>query len=127
MRSRPAGWLFLMLRAYGNWDFPKGMVEANEDPLTAARREVREETLIEDLVFRWGEAYKETERYGKGKVARYYLAETQTERVRLPVSPELGRPEHDEWRWVDRDTAFFLASARLQPIVQWATATIGVA
>jgi 8-oxo-dGTP pyrophosphatase MutT (NUDIX family) len=102
------------------------MVEVNEDPLAAARREVREETLIEDLEFRWGEVYKETERYGKGKVARYYVAVTRTESVRLPVSPELGRPEHDEWRWVDRDTALSLVSARLQPIVHWAAETIGV-
>lgn len=120
MRHGPVEWLFLMLRAYRNWDFPKGMVEVNEDPLAAARREVREETLIEDLEFRWGEVYKETERYGKGKVARYYLAATRTERISLPVSPELGRPEHDEWRWVDRDTALSLVSARLQPIVRWA-------
>ena len=120
MRHGPVEWLFLMLRAYRNWDFPKGMVEVNEDPLAAARREVREETLIEDLEFRWGEVYKETEQYGKGKVARYYLAATRTERISLPVSPELGRPEHDEWRWVDRDTALSLVSARLQPIVRWA-------
>lgn len=119
--------MFLMLRAYRNWDFPKGMVEANEEALSAARREVREETLIEDLEFRWGEVYKETARYGKGKVARYYLAATRTEKVSLPVSAELGRPEHDEWRWVDRDTAFALASARLRPIVQWAAETAGVA
>ncbi|MGH8300966.1 MAG: NUDIX domain-containing protein [Steroidobacteraceae bacterium] len=127
LRRGPVEWLFLMLRAYRNWDFPKGMVEANEDPLTAARREVREETLIEDLEFRWGEVYKETERYGKGKVARYYLAATRTEKISLPVNPELGRPEHSEWRWVDRDTALSLASARLQPIARWAAETIGVA
>ena len=116
-----------MLRAYRNWDFPKGMVEAGEDPLAAARREVREETLIEDLEFEWGEVYKETEPYGKRKVARYYVAATRTEEVSLPVSPELGRPEHDEWRWVDRDTALSLASGRLQTIVRWASQVIGLA
>ncbi|MFI4885665.1 MAG: NUDIX domain-containing protein [Steroidobacterales bacterium] len=127
LRHGPVEWLFLMLRAYRNWDFPKGMVEVNEDPLAAARREVREETLIEDLAFEWGEVYRETAPYGNRKVARYYLATTRTEGVSLPVSPELGRPEHDEWRWVDRDTALSLASARLQPIVQWAVKTIGIA
>src|SRR5512146_132724 len=108
LRRGPEGWLFLMLRAYGNWDFPKGMVESGEDALAAARREVREETLIEDLEFNWGEVYKETEPYGNRKIARYYLAATRTEKVSLPVSPELGRPEHDEWRWVDRDAALSL-------------------
>ena len=125
VRRGPVGWLFLMLRAYRNWDFPKGMVEAGEDPLAAARREVREETLIADLELEWGEVYRETGPYGQRKIARYYLAATRTEQVTLPVSSELGRPEHDEWRWLERDAAFALASARLQPIVHWAAATIG--
>jgi 8-oxo-dGTP pyrophosphatase MutT (NUDIX family) len=126
VRRAPAGWLFLMLRAYRNWDFPKGMVEPGEEPLAAARREVREETLIEDLEFDWGEVYRETGPYGNRKIARYYLAATRTEKIILPVSPELGRPEHDEWRWVDRDTALALASTRLLPIVRWAAEAVGV-
>jgi 8-oxo-dGTP pyrophosphatase MutT (NUDIX family) len=126
LRRSTASWLFLMLRAYRNWDFPKGMVEPGEDPLAAARREVREETLIEDLEFNWGEVHRETGPYGNRKIARYYVAATRTERVTLPVSPELGRAEHDEWRWVDRDAALSLASARLQPIVRWAAETVGI-
>jgi 8-oxo-dGTP pyrophosphatase MutT (NUDIX family) len=113
-----------MLRAYRNWDFPKGLVEPGEDPLAAARREVREETLIEDLVFNWGEVYLETAPYGNRKIARYYLAATRAEKITLPVSPELGRPEHNEWRWVDLGTALSLASPRLQPIVRWAADTV---
>ena len=92
---------FLLLRAYRNWDFPKGLVEPGEEPLAAARREVQEETLIQDLQFTWGEEYYETAPYSNNKVARYYLGETRTERVSLPVSPELGRPEHNEYRWLD--------------------------
>lgn len=125
VRSGKVGWLFLMLRAYRNWDFPKGMVEPGEEPLAAARREVREETLIEDLEFRWGEMYRETGPYGNRKIARYYLAATQTESVALPVNPELGRPEHNEWRWMDREAAFSVASPRLQPIVRWAAEAVG--
>lgn len=102
------------------------MVDPGEDPLIAARREVREETSIEDLEFKWGEVYKETEPYGKRKVARYYLAVTRTEKISLPVSPELGRPEHNEWRWVDRNTALSLASPRLQLIIRWAAEIVGV-
>jgi 8-oxo-dGTP pyrophosphatase MutT (NUDIX family) len=125
VRRGVSGWLFLMLRAYRNWDFPKGMVEPGEAPLAAALREVREETLIEDLAFNWGEAFVETEPYGKRKVARYYVAETRTENVSLPISAVLGRPEHDEWRWVDRETALSLVAARLQPIVRWAAEAVG--
>jgi 8-oxo-dGTP pyrophosphatase MutT (NUDIX family) len=126
LRRGAADWLFLMLRAYRNWDFPKGMVEPGEEPLVAARREVREETLIEDLEFNWGEIYRETGPYANRKIARYYLAVTRTEKVSLPVSPALGRPEHDEWRWVDRDKALSLASTRLEPIVRWAAETVGL-
>lgn len=127
VRRGPAEWLFLMLRAYRNWDFPKGVVEPGEDPFAAARREVCEETLIEDLEFAWGEVYLETSPYGQRKVARYYVAVTHTEKIILPVSPELGRPEHNEWRWVSPAAALSLASPRLQPIVRWAAETVGAA
>jgi 8-oxo-dGTP pyrophosphatase MutT (NUDIX family) len=125
VRAGPTGWLFLLLRAYSNWDFPKGVVEPGEEPLAAARREVREETLIEDLRFAWGDEYCETAPYSNNKVARYYLAETLTEGVTLPVSPELGRPEHNEARWVDLAGALALSSPRVAPVVQWAVGKLG--
>jgi 8-oxo-dGTP pyrophosphatase MutT (NUDIX family) len=125
VRPGPTGWLFLLLRAYRNWDFPKGVVEPGEDPLAAARREVQEETLIADLRFSWGEEYRETAPYSNNKIARYYLAETATEGITLPVSPELGRPEHNEARWVDLAGALSLSSPRIAPIVQWAAEKLG--
>ena len=125
VRPGPTGWLFLLLRAYRNWDFPKGVVEPGEDPLAAARREVREETLIADLRFTWGEEYRETAPYSNNKVARYYLAETGTESITLPVSPELGRPEHNEARWVDLAVALSLSSPRVAPILRWAAEKLG--
>ena len=33
-------WHYLLLRAYNYWDFPKGIVDAGEDPREAACREV---------------------------------------------------------------------------------------
>src|SRR4029450_4734818 len=82
VRQTDSGWRFLMLRAYRNWDFPKGLVESGEDPLkTAPRREVTEETLIRDLQFLWGESFVETAPYSRNKVARYYLGETKSEEV----------------------------------------------
>jgi 8-oxo-dGTP pyrophosphatase MutT (NUDIX family) len=116
-----------MLRAYRNWDFPKGVADPGEEPLVAARREVREETLIDDLQLTWGEDYYETAPYGHNKVARYYLGETRTEHVSLPVSPELGRPEHNEYRWVDKQAALALSSPRVGPVVLWAAGKIGIA
>ncbi len=111
---------YLLLRAYRHWDFPKGLVEAGEQPLQAALREVAEETTLEDLEFRWGYDYWQTPPYGRGKVARYYLAHSPQTAVTLPVSPELGRPEHDEYRWLDYDRARALLNERLQAVLDWA-------
>lgn len=113
-------WHLLILRAWGKWDFPKGMVEPDETPLAAAIRETEEEASISDLTFHWGETFFETAPYNQGsKVARYYLAETKQEHITLPVSPELGHPEHDEWRWVSFDDAEKLLPPRLQPVLAW--------
>ncbi|HEU4604229.1 MAG TPA: NUDIX domain-containing protein [Steroidobacteraceae bacterium] len=120
IRESAEGWRFLLLRAFTHWDFPKGMVEAGEEPLAAAIREVREETLIEDLDFSWGHDYIETRPYSRGKVARYFIAKTKTVAVTLPVIAELGRAEHNEFRWVDYDEALRLVSPRVDPIVRWA-------
>ena len=84
-------WRFLLLRAFNHWDFPKGMVEAGEQPLEAAVREVREESLIDDLDFAWGEDSTQTGPYSGGKVARYYLASTRQTDITLPFNPEIGR------------------------------------
>src|SRR5262249_20100362 len=126
VRRAPAGWLFLMLRAYRNWDFPKGVVDPGEPPLEAARREVKEETLIDDLRFNWGEEHYDTAPYSNNKVARYYIGETGTERITLPVSPELGRPEHNESRWFDLAGALSVSSPRVIPVVNWAAGKIGI-
>jgi 8-oxo-dGTP pyrophosphatase MutT (NUDIX family) len=126
-RETPEGWRFLLLRAFNHWDFPKGMVEAGEEPLTAAIREVKEESLIADLQFDWGHDFVETGPYSRGKVARYYVAKTHTIEVILTVIEELGRPEHNEYRWVDYETARKLVSPRVAPVLQWAAERIGIA
>lgn len=114
----------LLLRAYRNWDFPKGLVESGESPLEAARREVAEESGIVDLRFCWGEDFRETPPYAQGKIARYYLAETPSDRVHLGINPTLGRPEHHAYRWVSPAEAVHLLAPRLHPILAWAVALV---
>lgn len=118
---RPAGegWRYLLLRVFRTWDFPKGGVEAGEVPLQAAIREVEEETALTVLDFRWGELYRETAPYSGGKVARYYVAASPEGEVSLPINPELGRPEHHEFRWVQHAEAKRLLPPRLQPVLEW--------
>jgi 8-oxo-dGTP pyrophosphatase MutT (NUDIX family) len=120
IRRTGNGWRILILRAYKNWDFPKGRVEAGEDPIDAAKREATEETGLSELAFSFGDVYRETLPYAGSKVARYYLAETNEETIRLPISHELGRPEHHEWRWVSLEEAEDLLPPRLSLILEWA-------
>jgi 8-oxo-dGTP pyrophosphatase MutT (NUDIX family) len=112
--------LFLILRAYSNWDFPKGGAEADETPLQAARRELEEETSIREFDLAWGEIYMDTGIYSGDKVARYYPARVEKRPLTLPVSPELGRPEHNEYRWLPYDRARALLPPRLTPVIDWA-------
>jgi bis(5'-nucleosidyl)-tetraphosphatase len=102
-RRSERGIQLLLLRAYKNWDFPKGLVEPGENELDAAKREVREETGLAEL---------------------NYLAQTDAEKIELPVSPELGRPEHHEYRWVSFDEAEGLLPPRLAIVLDWAKKTI---
>lgn len=119
VRHDGSQWRLLLLRAYQYWDFPKGRVEPGESPMQGARREVAEETGITELEFRWGDVCVETGPYAQGKLARYYVAETRERRVVMGISPELGRPEHQEYRWVDFDEAFEITSPRVRRVLQW--------
>lgn len=121
VREQESCWVYLFLRAFRNWDFPKGEVEPGEAPLETAVRETREETGITELHFRWGEGFKETEPYNRGnKVARYYLAQTTEDQVVFAVNPQIGAPEHHEYRWLSGAEIEKLAPPRLQPVIQWA-------
>jgi 8-oxo-dGTP pyrophosphatase MutT (NUDIX family) len=124
VRREGGVWQYLLLRAYDYWDFPKGVVEAGENPFEAARREVEEETGLRALNFRWGHGFSETEPYGKGKIARYYVAETTQDEIILPISPELGHPEHHEFRWAGYQEARKLLVPRVAHILDWAHALI---
>ena len=126
VRETSDGWRFLLLRAFNHWDFPKGMVEPGEEPRAAAVREVQEESLIEDLEFRWGDTSTRTGPYSRGKVAVYFIASTSTENVTLPLNHELGRPEHNEYRWMGYDEAIRIVSPRVRPVVEWAAGVMNL-
>jgi bis(5'-nucleosidyl)-tetraphosphatase len=124
VRETADGPRVLLLRAYRNWDLPKGRLEPGETPLEAALREVREETGLAALEFCWGEDSIDTEPYAGGKIVRFYVARTAETGVHLPVNPALGRAEHHEFRWVGFEAALQMTVPRLQRVLQWAAERI---
>jgi len=125
VRETDDGWMTLMLRAYKNWDFPKGLREEGETSLEAAIREIGEETGISNLEFEWGDNFLDTGPYSRGKVARYYLARTVEESIEMGISPETGQPEHHEARWMSFNDAYDLSAPRVRLVVQWARNVLG--
>lgn len=87
----------------GHWDFPKGNIEKNEEPEETVRREVREETGINDLEFVPG--FKQTIKYfykrdNKNfmKFVTFFLAQTQTQEVKISW-------EHQGYKWLKYEDA----------------------
>ena len=111
----------LCVRAYSNWDFPKGQQEEGEAIITTAIREVEEETTLQhgpDYILVGQPAGSTT--YGTGarkKTATYYIGMRMSKKSPyLPVSEELGKPENDEYRWVSLTDLDSLLPARLSAI-----------
>src|SRR3954462_13951025 len=90
-RRTARGIYYLVLRAYNNWDFPKGLVEAGEDQLACAKRELKEETGLSAVDFPFGEEYGKTFPSSGNKIPLYSLGETEEVEIPLPISKELGR------------------------------------
>jgi bis(5'-nucleosidyl)-tetraphosphatase len=79
---------YLVLNYGSHWDFPKGHMEAGEDPQTTARRELQEETGVCDARFTPGFEERMHYFYRKAgedmrKVVIYFLAETAARDVTL--------------------------------------------
>jgi len=94
---------YLLLDYGSHWDFPKGHIEAGEDPQTTAMRELQEETGIRDA--RLVPGFTHSMRYfyrkaGEGmvKVVIYFLAETPTGEVTLSH-------EHSGFAWLPYEDA----------------------
>jgi len=121
IRRKGNDWEFLILRAFNYWDFPKGMVEAGEDPWNAAIRELKEETGLINFTAPYGKAFVETGPYGKGKIARYYILEINESRsIELKPNPLTGVIEHHEYRWLSYEEAHYLMVPRIKKVLEWA-------
>lgn len=119
--------LILVVSQHGtSWSLPKGHIEEGEDPLAAARREIREEAGITQLNY-----VRELGSYQRYKISAtggedrtelktiHMFLFTTTEEALRPVDPD-----NPEARWVQRtavadllthteDKAFFLKAVNL--------------
>jgi 8-oxo-dGTP pyrophosphatase MutT (NUDIX family) len=93
----------LIQYAWGHWEFPRGLMRKGETLEETAKREIKEETGIEDLNFL--EGFKEWIKFffklkGKTimKIATFLLAETKTKKIRLSF-------EHKDYAWLEYDQA----------------------
>ncbi len=96
----------------GHWDFPKGHIEEGEEEEETVKREVAEETGIEDVeiikgfkewikyTFRQTYGLKEEEKKAPWvfKIVTFYLAETKTKEVKISF-------EHLGYKWLPYEQA----------------------
>ena len=87
----------------GHWDFPKGNIEKGEKLEETVKREVKEETNLEDI--RLIPGFKENIKYfyklkGKNifKIVTFLLAETKTKEVKISW-------EHLGYKWLSYEKA----------------------
>ena len=107
-RTTAEGPRFLILyHGHGNWNFPKGKIASEERSFQTAIREVREETGLTRNDLRFNENFKTSENFtfwrNKEKVYKtivLYLAETASQRIRLPEKREDEEGErHEGYGW----------------------------
>ncbi|MCL4343719.1 MAG: NUDIX domain-containing protein [Nitrososphaerota archaeon] len=96
-------YLVLMSRRH-IWEFPKGHIERGEDSITAAIREVKEETGINQVGVLDGFKYKVRYQFMKErtKVKKdviYYIMKSDIDSVKLS-------DEHIGYMWLDYNSAF---------------------
>jgi 8-oxo-dGTP pyrophosphatase MutT (NUDIX family) len=107
-KERGIKFLLLYKKAHGiykeGWYFTRGLIEKGEEEEETIRREIKEETGIEDLFFVKGFKekvhwfYRNEKKETVYKEASYRLAETRTEKVKLSG-------EHDDHGWYSYDVA----------------------
>jgi 8-oxo-dGTP pyrophosphatase MutT (NUDIX family) len=135
-RKQDGNILFLLVRyRSGQWDFPKGHMETGESEEQTLRREIREETGLEDIAilsgFRdavryfysaWGNEKQERESLGKGvyifKKAVFYAVETQIEEVKIDF-------ENKDYVWLSYEQAYeHISNAGSRKVLQAAQKAI---
>lgn len=111
----------------GAWGLPKGLIEAGEDPLTAARREFQEETgspAPEGIATPLGEV---TQKSGKkviafGLVGDFDVTKLKSNEIEIEYPARSGKritiPEIDRAEWASLERAKVAINPAQVPLVE---------
>lgn len=92
IKSHQEQWYILLIKDMnGKWTFPKGIVEKNESLLTAAQREIFEETGISDIEMATSLPevhYTYTRDKAVSKTVYYFLFQIRSEELLIPQIAE---------------------------------------
>jgi len=113
----------LAIRSGERWEFPVASVAEGDDPLETAEAEVFTRTGISELALDWGDEYRETVPFPDGRVSRYYLAESASDRVTPGATSATDRAA-TEHRWVTAEEAEEILPPRLAIVLDWALARL---
>lgn len=117
----------------GAWGLPKGLIEAGEDPLTAARREFFEETGVhppEGPATPLGEV---TQKSGKrviafGLVGDFDVSKLKSNEIEIEYPPRSGKrikiPEIDRAEWASLERARIAINPAQVPLVEKALSLV---
>jgi len=109
-RKEDSKFYYLLLHYQsGHWDFPKGHIEKGEEEKETVKREIKEETGIEDVEFIPGFRERITYFFRKSydkskkpplvfKEVVFYLVKTKTKQVRISY-------EHTGYKWLPYNKA----------------------
>ena len=107
-----SSYLLLQHGKNGHWDFPKGLIEPNEDLLETAVRELFEETGISNSLIEIHETFKEKIEYSYryqsvliNKQVYYFLAKTHINPRNVRISYE-----HTGFEWYSHQDALKIVS-----------------
>lgn len=120
MRTKPQ-LSFLLMQKPTRYDLPKGHVEAGEDELSCAFRELYEETGIEASALKLDNAFRFTTIY-QTKSDRYEGEIVEKTLVVflgwLQKDVEIQLSEHDNYTWVEWNPPHTLQTQTINPLLE---------